>query len=102
MKNCVSQHRAESERLLGVFGDLLAGVREALGPAESKAEGTGPDGPDGDDEQTAVGDAEPIAVVAERTGRMLLKTLAGGRRGGRAVGRAPAGVGASRQQLHPR
>jgi hypothetical protein len=69
------QHRAESERLLGVFGDVLAGVREALGPAESEAEGTGPGGPDGDGEQTAVVDAEPIAVVAERTGRMLLKTL---------------------------
>jgi TnpA family transposase len=68
------QHRAESERLLGVFGDVLAGVREALGPAESEAGGTGPDRPDGDGEQTAV-DAEPIAVVAERTGRMLLKTL---------------------------
>jgi hypothetical protein len=26
------QHRAESERLLGVFGDVLTGVREALGP----------------------------------------------------------------------
>ena len=29
-------HRAESERLLGVFGDVLAGVRETLGPTETR------------------------------------------------------------------
>jgi hypothetical protein len=61
------QHRAESERLLGVFGDMLAGVREALGPAESE---------DGEGLDAAFTGAEPIGVVCERTGRMVLKTLA--------------------------
>jgi TnpA family transposase len=51
-------HRAESERLLDVFGDVLAGAREATAP-EGGA--------------TA---AEPAAVVAEQAGRLLLKTLA--------------------------
>jgi hypothetical protein len=52
-------HRAESERLLDVFGDVLAGAREATAAAESGAAA-----------------AEPAAVVAERAGRLLLKTLA--------------------------
>ncbi|MGH3410920.1 MAG: DUF4158 domain-containing protein, partial [Streptosporangiaceae bacterium] len=75
LKELREEHRAESERLLGVFGDVLAGVRETLGPT-----GTG-QGSTIDDEQdagnaTAAGvEAEPIAVVAERAGRMLLKTL---------------------------
>ncbi len=62
-------HRAESERLLGVFGDVLAGVREALGPAESE---------DGEDQclDAASPAVEPIGVVCERAGRMVLKTLA--------------------------
>jgi len=50
-----------------VFGDVLAGVREALGPAESE-DGEGPD--------TVCTGAEPIGVVCERAGRMVLKTLA--------------------------
>jgi hypothetical protein len=53
------QHRAESERLLDVFGDVLAGAREATAPAE---DGTV--------------SPEPAAAVAERAGRLLLKTLA--------------------------
>jgi hypothetical protein len=53
------QHRAESERLLDVFGDVLAGAREATAPAEGGAAAP-----------------EPAALVAERAGRLLLKTLA--------------------------
>jgi hypothetical protein len=61
-------HRAESERLLGVFGDVLSGVREALGPSDTE-------------EATLTADAasfapDPIGVVCERTGRLVLKTLA--------------------------
>jgi hypothetical protein len=52
------QHRAESERLLDVFGDVLAGAREATAPDNDDA--TAP---------------EPAAAVAERAGRLLLKTL---------------------------
>jgi hypothetical protein len=59
-------HRAESERLLGVFGDVLAGVREALGPESEDSES-----PD-----TASSGTQPIGVVCERTGRIVLKTLA--------------------------
>ncbi|GAB2451069.1 hypothetical protein GCM10027262_75360 [Nocardia tengchongensis] len=50
------QHRAETERLIDVFGDVLAGAREASAPA---GDGAG-----------------PAAAVAERAGRLLLKTLA--------------------------
>ena len=50
------QHRAESERLLDVFGDVLAGAREATSPADEGAAAP-----------------EPAAAVA---GRLLLKTLA--------------------------
>lgn len=62
-------HRAESERLLGVFGDVLAGTREAL-------TGTDP-GDDGDGSGTSVMEdvaiADPAAVT--RAGRLLLATL---------------------------
>ncbi|EHY87515.1 Tn3 family transposase [Saccharomonospora azurea] len=52
------QHRAESERLLDVFGDVLAGAREATAVTE---DGTV--------------SPEAAAAVAERVGRLLLKTL---------------------------
>ncbi len=58
------EHRAESERLLGVFGDLLLVVREAMAPPETSAESPG------------TAKAEPMTVVAERAGRLVLKTLA--------------------------
>ncbi|MEV8639222.1 hypothetical protein AB0395_46960 [Streptosporangium sp. NPDC051023] len=66
-------HRAESERLLGVFGDVLSVVREAMTPAETPA-----------DVGDAVAVGEPVPVVAapstvqemaERAGRLVLKTL---------------------------
>ena len=53
-------HRAESERLLGVLGDVLSAVREATAPAV--------DGGDGQDSVPAA-DAEGAA------GRLVLKTL---------------------------
>lgn len=52
-------HRAESERLLGVLGEVLAGAREARTPI----------GQDADSEAGAEGD------VAARAGRLLLETL---------------------------
>jgi len=61
-------HRGESERLLGVFGDVLSGVREALGPSDAEEATLTADG-------TSVA-ADPIGVVCERTGRLVLKTLA--------------------------
>ena len=70
-------HRAESERLLGVFGDVLADVRDALGPP-GPADGDGEAYELAADAAGAAGeDAEPIGVVCERAGRMVLKTLAG-------------------------
>ncbi len=56
-------HRAESERLLGVFGDVLAVAREATSAPETST-----------DSDTPV--PEPMDVVAERAGRLVLKTLA--------------------------
>jgi hypothetical protein len=85
------QHRAESERLLGVFGEVLAGVREALGPTESERGGGEDNPPDGGGERAGSLEAEPIGVVAERTGRW----------GGGALRRARGCFGASWQQLHP-
>jgi TnpA family transposase len=61
-------HRAESERLLGVFGDVLDGVREALDPAGRQSTENG--GADG----TADG-GRGQETVAERAGRLVLKTL---------------------------
>lgn len=61
-------HRAESERLLGVFGDVLDDVREALDPAGRQSADNG--GADG----TADGGRDQEAV-AERAGRLVLKTL---------------------------
>ncbi|WP_224389036.1 DUF4158 domain-containing protein [Pseudonocardia sp. ICBG1293] len=55
-------HRAESERLIGVFGEVLAGAREATAaPEPGQGGATGDPGTDGE--------------VAERAGRLLLKTL---------------------------
>jgi hypothetical protein len=68
-------HRAESERLLGVFGDVLAGVRETLGPTEAEQATATGENMDAGGEPTTPVEAEPIAVIAERAGRMLLKTL---------------------------
>jgi len=68
------QHRAESERLLDVFGDVLAGVRDTLCPAGAEGDDVAGEQAGGDSDRVAGVAAEPIAVVAERAGRMLLKT----------------------------
>ncbi len=54
------RHRAETERLWGVFGQVLAGAREATG--------AGPDGDDSGEEVTA--------SVLERAGALMLGPLA--------------------------
>jgi hypothetical protein len=53
-------HRAESERLLDVFGEVLAGAREATVPGGVGAAA-----------------AEPASVVAERAGRSVAAQDAG-------------------------
>jgi hypothetical protein len=66
------QHRADAERLLGVFGDVLGAVREGLSP--SADEGL----VDIDNDATAGPvdvAADPIPAVCERTGRLVLATL---------------------------
>jgi TnpA family transposase len=54
------QHRADTERLLGVFGDVLGAATESLGLTE----GEGIDG-----------QADPLPEVCERTGRLVLAAL---------------------------
>jgi TnpA family transposase len=54
------QQRADSERLIGVLGDVLAGVREALGPSEEEGDGN----------------LDPIRRVHERAGQAVLHALA--------------------------
>jgi hypothetical protein len=54
------QQRADSERLIGVLGDVLAGVREALGPSEEEGGGN----------------LDPIRRVHERAGQAVLYALA--------------------------
>lgn len=54
------QHRADTERLLGVFGDVLGAVREGLSPGEDEG---------------VDGQVEPLPEVCERTGRLVLATL---------------------------
>jgi TnpA family transposase len=62
-------YRAESERLIGVFGEVLAGAREA----------TAPPGVDSDSQTPAPSrdcvNGPPDDEVAQRAGRVLLKTL---------------------------
>jgi len=76
-------HRAESERLLGVFGDVLAGAREAISPTTTPMAGAtavtleaGVTGDGAADGRPSVAAVEPDAVLAARAGRMLLATLA--------------------------
>jgi hypothetical protein len=52
--------RAETERLVEVFGDVLAAVRESMGVSE---------------EENTTGAADPSSAVWERTGRAVLATL---------------------------
>ena len=54
------QHRADTERLLGVFGDVLGAAGEGLGLAA----GEGIDG-----------QPDPLPEVCERTGRLVLAAL---------------------------
>src|SRR5260370_14702054 len=93
-------HRAESERLLGVFGDVLAGVRETLGPTETGQGSTTGEGVDAGGEQACPVEAEPIAVVAEPTGRMLLQTLHAAAGAARPAG-APPGAPPPLCHHHP-
>jgi hypothetical protein len=64
-------HRAESERLLGVFGNVLNGVREATTPAEGDVVGPQPDNSGRDPAGTDSGSGD----LAERAGRLVLKAL---------------------------
>jgi hypothetical protein len=63
-------HRAESERLLGVFGDVLDSVRETLDPDHQE-------GPEGVEASTNMPDSAggDRQAVAERAGRLVLKAL---------------------------
>lgn len=61
--------RAETERLIGVLGDVLAGAREATAPPETSTGG------DEDKSPAPAADAGVDGEVAERAGRSLLKTL---------------------------
>ena len=80
------EHRVESERLLEVFGEVLAAAREASEPCEDTAGPTA-----GDDDVAARPDAAPDdaagqdeaerdadAEAARRTGLLVLKALAEG------------------------
>ncbi len=83
------EHRAESERLLEVFGDVLAAARQASAPAEEEAEGTaGADCDAAADATDATGGAGAPAGgtrtqsgdnddLAARTGRGVLGALDG-------------------------
>jgi hypothetical protein len=73
-------HRAESERLLEVFGDVLSAVRQAAvpeAPASPDGQGDEPgaaaDGPDG--AETPEPGPVDEAGAAERAGRLVLATL---------------------------
>jgi Domain of unknown function (DUF4158) len=55
------RHRADTERLLGVFGDVLGAAGEGLGLAEGERAGGQP--------------LDPLPEVCERTGRLVLAAL---------------------------
>jgi hypothetical protein len=69
------QHRAESEWLLGVFGDVLAGVRDILGPTDTATDSDTREGQAREVLVACSATAEPTGALAERAGRMVLKTL---------------------------
>jgi hypothetical protein len=60
-------HRAESERLLGVFGDVLAGVRETLGPSETGQGAATGEEVDAGGEQAAATPSPPPSSAAAPT-----------------------------------
>lgn len=62
-------HRVESERLLGVFGEVLAAAREAS--ADAALPGAVVDGPDG----AGAGTPTDERQAAEHAGRLVLKRL---------------------------
>lgn len=64
-------HRAESERLLGVFGDVLNSVREALDSDQHQDDPEGAEVPP-DTTDSVGGDGHSMA---ERAGRLVLKAL---------------------------
>jgi hypothetical protein len=64
-------HRSGSERLLGVFGDVLDGVCEALGPDQHQAGPADTDVP----AHTRSGAGGHGQGVAERAGLLVLKAL---------------------------
>lgn len=69
------EHRAESERLLEVFGDVLAAVREA---AEAAAPGTAAAAGEFAPREHRNREPEAVASDAARTGELVLKALAAG------------------------
>jgi hypothetical protein len=68
-------HRAESEGLLGMFGDVLSVVREAMTPAMTPAEAPADSGGD-----TVVAGETPPAVVAPGTVQDVAERAGRGRR----------------------
>jgi hypothetical protein len=67
------RHRAESERLLGVFGAVLAAAREATTPTDADPGGDGSAGAAEDVREVPGAGAD--VEVAERAGRLVLKAL---------------------------
>jgi hypothetical protein len=68
------QHRAESERLIGVLGDVLAAARDAIAPSASDVDGPG----EATVIEAVVGDTpgpDADGGVAERVGRLVFKAL---------------------------
>jgi hypothetical protein len=79
------EHRAESERLLDVLGDVLSAAREAVDPDPAspgradELEAAAPGADDGQD-AAAAGDDDAVAgaldsQTAERAGRLVLRAL---------------------------
>lgn len=65
-----SQHREESERLLGVFGDVLGAAREAIAPVDLEG---------GEDAAPRAGTAGgPDDSIFGRAGQLMLKVLEAG------------------------
>lgn len=67
-------HRAESERLLGVFGEVLAAAREA-GADAAVSETAAPDAVVGGPDEAGAGAVADERQAAEHAGRLVLKTL---------------------------
>ncbi|MFG6200683.1 hypothetical protein [Nonomuraea sp. JJY05] len=72
------EHREASERLMEVFGDVLAAVREAAGPDSTASDDAADDETGAHEDDPEEGTTEAAVAQTALTGELVLKALAAG------------------------